>query len=304
MNLKHIGAEAFYAERNSLLAEYDKAKAQTADDAVQVDHGIVAEALWRRWLTQFLPKRFGVTKGYIITHNLDYEGPLEEWDVIVYDRLESPVLFVRGTEATTGKDAKQAIPVEHVRGVIEVKATFNKPMVEKAANKLSKLRVFASQNESPRYPKYLVPPFLSGAVFFETAVKDQRDYCNALDALLPLCDEPISIGSCFVLRSQTNSDHCAELRFIQAEQPVNLGAHMEMSSWKRVGTTGNHISVGCLMGWGVNPFASYMFDFAAVLAGTYRPGFASSFYGLNFEQKQHSSLFSWPTETPVVSKDK
>ena len=59
----HIGVEAILAERQQLLDAYDKAKAQSLDDAVRTEHGIVAEAVFRRWLATFLPKRFEVTKG-------------------------------------------------------------------------------------------------------------------------------------------------------------------------------------------------------------------------------------------------
>jgi uncharacterized protein DUF6602 len=39
------------------------------DDAVKTTHGLGAEAVYRDWLEGFLPKRFAVTQGYIITSN-------------------------------------------------------------------------------------------------------------------------------------------------------------------------------------------------------------------------------------------
>src|SRR5690606_687581 len=80
---EHIGVGALEAERAKLLSEFDVARAQTDDDSVKTEHGVSAEALFRSFLAQFLPKKFGVTKGYIITPELAYAGPLEEWDVII-----------------------------------------------------------------------------------------------------------------------------------------------------------------------------------------------------------------------------
>src|SRR5688572_9465115 len=84
MRPSHVGVESFLAERAALLDAYDKAKRQAAEDPVRTEHGIAAERIFRDWLSTFLPKRYGVTKGYIITYNWEYEGPLEEWDILIY----------------------------------------------------------------------------------------------------------------------------------------------------------------------------------------------------------------------------
>ncbi len=84
--LKHIGVDAFQAEREKLLDAFARAKKQASDDTVKTEHGNVGEAAFRIWLEGFLPKRYGVTKGYIITRSLEYDGGLEEWDVLIYGR--------------------------------------------------------------------------------------------------------------------------------------------------------------------------------------------------------------------------
>lgn len=68
---------------------------------MKVDHGNVAEEIFRNYRARFLPKKYGVAKGHILTHDLTYDGPLEEWDLIVYDISESPVLFVRDESGAT-----------------------------------------------------------------------------------------------------------------------------------------------------------------------------------------------------------
>src|SRR5260221_2005889 len=182
--LKHIGVEAFLAERKGLLDAYDQAKAKTADESVRADHGNAAEKLFRDWLTSFLPKRFGVTKGYIITTNLNYDGPIEEWDILIYDALEAPVLFYKDPKG--GEDPRRAIPVEYVRGVLEVKATLTPAWAKKVEVKLSKLQPFLGTNTSPLYKEFLCEPFISAAVFFETKVKNLKEYRRALDNLTKL----------------------------------------------------------------------------------------------------------------------
>ena len=72
---KHVGADSILAERTKLLAQYDAAKEQCADDPVKVEHGNVAEELFREYLARFLPKKYGVAKGHILTRDLTYEGP-------------------------------------------------------------------------------------------------------------------------------------------------------------------------------------------------------------------------------------
>lgn len=55
--------------------------------------GEVAEAVFRRWLTRFLPERYGVTSGFVISPGLSSKRPLRHYDVIIYDRANSPVLW-------------------------------------------------------------------------------------------------------------------------------------------------------------------------------------------------------------------
>jgi hypothetical protein len=67
MSTGYIGLRPFLAQRQRLLAEFDSLMMKRLDDAVKTTHGLGAEAVYRDWLEGFLPKRFAVTKGYIIT---------------------------------------------------------------------------------------------------------------------------------------------------------------------------------------------------------------------------------------------
>lgn len=289
---RHVGAEAIIAERNALLFQYDKAKQQTQDDAVKTDHGNVGEAIVRAWLTQFLPRKYGVAKGYIITSNLAYDGPLEEWDIIIYDRLESPVLFVRKSPDDAEGGRRHAIPIEHVRGVVEVKSTFRPDMARKVSSKLGRLLPFFGEEDAPEYPKFLKPPFVSTAIFFETAVRDYAEYRAALDELTKLASrEAACPHGFFILRSQTNAAHGAYLKWMGSDATLAGYSIFPDLSSEFVWPDGKFGLLGNFMGWGVNEFSTYMFDLLRDLNGTRKFGRMSSFYGLDMENAVNSRLF-------------
>jgi hypothetical protein len=282
--LKHSGVQAFLAERQGLLNLYDKAKLQMGDDYVKTEHGNVAENAFRNWLNAFLPKRFAATKGYIITPRLEHNMPLEEWDIIIYDALESPILFSK-------ESSNQAIPIEYVRAVIEVKSTLNPKNAKLATNKLIKLKHFIGTNTSLRYPNYLCSPFTSSVVFFETAVSKLKDYRNALNNLSVICQQEsyIPFMGGLVLRSQKDESHSGYLQSCISDTPINFPDHLELSSSFHY-PNGKHGSFGCLA-YGVNNFSNFTFDLLEYIKGSKDKG-VSSFYGIDFENIRGSRLFS------------
>jgi hypothetical protein len=288
--LKHIGVDSFFAERKKLLDAYDHAKQQASEDQVKTDHGIAGEALVRDWLRSFLPQRFGVCKGYIITPNLDYEGELEEWDIIIYDAIESPILYTREIKGHHESEKRRAIPVEYVRAVVEVKATLTPAMVKKSTKKLLKLQQFIGVNTSDAYPIYLCHPFVCTAIFFETNVRDLKEYRRALDNFIPVLNSipTLPFIGALVLRSQRERSHSGYLQAMQSEQQMSWPDVFEMSSEFQCpnGTCG---SFGCLS-YGVNSYPTYIFDFLAFINGS-KTNRASSLYGLDFANPQGSRLF-------------
>ncbi len=282
----HIGIDSFFAERDRLLFDYTIAKKQTSDDAVKTEHGNVAEVLARDWLQSFLPKRFGVCKGYIITPCLFMEEQeLEEWDIVVYDAMESPVLFTRGS----GSELRQAIPVEHVRAVIEVKATLTPMMAEKCAKKLLKLKRYIGENDSSNYPLFLCKPFVCAAMFFETKVKTLSEYRKALDQLTSLCKNNFPFMGSLVLKSQTYPEHSGYLKvFDESFMSTNNPLRQEMSSFSS--SDGKHGLLGTF-GYAVNNYPAFLFDFLALLRGTFQKERVSSFYGLDLKNTKASLLF-------------
>jgi len=215
---EHIGFKPLHAERKKLLSEYDILKEQLDNDPVKIEHGIKGEAHFRSFLEQFLPKKFGVTKGYIITTDLEYKGSLEEWDIIIYDALESPVLFVRKNEDNTNNSAKRGIPVEYVRAVIEIKASFNVKSAKATTNKLLKLRQFIKENRTDNMSinNALKHPFVTFAVFYETNVKNKSQYLEALKQLTPFWQKNplVQFAGGLILRGQNRPEYSSGISMI------------------------------------------------------------------------------------------
>jgi hypothetical protein len=60
------GWKEFASNRRVILNEFDRAKGLNESRPVQTEHGIAGEAGLRNWLCSFLPRRYGVTSGFII----------------------------------------------------------------------------------------------------------------------------------------------------------------------------------------------------------------------------------------------
>ena len=304
--LKHIGADAILAERIKLLASYDAAKVQVVDDAVKVDHGHVAEELFRNYLDRFLPKKYGVAKGHIITRDLTYEGGLEEWDVIIYDALEAPVLYVRDG---LGDTPKLGIPVQYVKAVLEVKATMNQANAKKVTTKLLKLGQFKRTDDvvDEDAGDCLPEGFFSKAIFFETATKDKTDYVNCLNKLQPLnVNKFAKFGGALILRSQNDpsasgaitslaitksdsgdSSNILSNKRFEVSEPIVVATPQ-----KSVSTCQFTISVG----FGVNIFSTEIMNLVSLLNdGLMGPATDLSGYGHVPDGVERKAL--WPSKT-------
>lgn len=160
-----IGWQEFLRQKKDILSNYDSAKEMNSNRPVQTEHGNVAEASYRKWLSEYLPKKYGVTSGFIIpdVRSLDYK--LNHYDVIIYDAINSPILWGSDNPDNTSQGRSRAIPAEHVHAVFEVKSSFTKTSITESINKLKELN---------RMKGHLNKYFSSGSVFFELHAKDQK----------------------------------------------------------------------------------------------------------------------------------
>ncbi len=139
------GWREFLSNRQQLLAEYDRSREQTTNRPVKVAHGVAFEAAVRRWFSEFLPKKFGVTAGYVVPDLYDEELNLYHFDVIIYDALNAPILWTEGTAGDSEHGKSRAIPARHVVGLYEVKARLTSTSVREALDKLGQAGQFCDQ---------------------------------------------------------------------------------------------------------------------------------------------------------------
>lgn len=99
-----------------------------------LDRGEAREAVVRDFLKTWLPRKYQVGRGEIITSNGDRS---RQMDVVVYDDFSSPVIFRQ-------EDSPQVYPIESVYGVTEVKSHLTPAELDSA------LRNIASSAALPR----------------------------------------------------------------------------------------------------------------------------------------------------------
>ena len=147
-----VGWREFIRNKEDILCEYDAAKKRNRSRPVKTSHGNAGEAAIRKWLSAFLPGKYGVTSGFIIPDIIqtsDYK--LYDYDVIICDKNNAPVLWADANSDTSEQGEKRAIPARYVKAVVEVKATFNRINLAKAVKKLQELN-----NLKPYLPKNFV----------------------------------------------------------------------------------------------------------------------------------------------------
>ncbi len=195
----HVNATTMRSERQRMLDQYYNAKEQDQEDACRTSHGNAAENIFRCWLSRFLPKRFGVAKGYVVSPRIGGEMPADEWDIIIYDAIESPILYYRNEAG----EEKLGLPVEHVLAVIEVKASLNEKSSVQTNKKLMKLLPLTASPEHRPESHFLRKSFFCQSVFFETRVDTLTQYRGSLQNLVALCGEQtLGYGGGTVLYSE------------------------------------------------------------------------------------------------------
>jgi hypothetical protein len=100
------------------------------------------KTLIRELLRKYLPARFGLTRGEIVSSNDEVSA---ECDAIIYDALESPALY-------TNEDY-QIVPVEAVYAVIEVKSHLDSDELEKTFKNFQKIKRFPKKAFIPVQPE-------------------------------------------------------------------------------------------------------------------------------------------------------
>lgn len=159
------GWKEFHRNRKNILDEYQRLIDLTANRPIKVAHGTGVEAYIRKWLSEFLPKKYGVTSGYVIPNLYDDSLPIYHFDIIIYNRLEAPILWTEGNEDNSEQGKYRAIPAKHVVSIYEVKSRLTNDNAKDAIDKLSQVDNFKDQ---------LPKNYSSGIIFVELKKPDNQ----------------------------------------------------------------------------------------------------------------------------------
>jgi hypothetical protein len=269
-----------------MLDAFDRAREQSRIHEVETYHGIVAESEFRKWLESFLPARYGVTAGYVISPGIKATEKAPHYDVIIYDKLESPVLWI---EDQTHGDESRAIPAEYVRSVLEVKSSFSPQTVKDAAVHLGDLSPLMAGLDDPneRYKLHLPSSFCCGMVFFN--VKRSSSLCMAGLKRLTSCIQYRGFMGGIILRVEESAEPASgRISLYRSETPIahpidtNSGKESVLASLVMADSVmiAENLHCGSMLMWSDIVFSQFAFDLIAMMQGTYRSGFLSSFYGM------------------------
>lgn len=280
------GWKQFLTSRKEMLDAYDRAREKAKAHKVETFHGKVAEAALRKWLSSFLPKRYGVTSGYIVSPGLKSTHKAPHFDVIVYDQLESPVLWVEDSPDDSPQGRSLAIPVEYVRCVLEVKSDFSTSTVRAAIKHLAELQPVMGGPDDPqeKYKLHFPANFCCGLVFFNLKQKQQFS-----ETALSRLNEGRPLRGFFggmVLRGEGHTkDVTGKLSLLNSETPIKSSIGKSKRSLlsggmsKFVKITDN-LHFGADLMWTEPYFSEFGFDLIAMMQGTYKAGRLSSFHGM------------------------
>jgi hypothetical protein len=287
--LEGVGTQGwaqFMGTKFEMLAAFDKAKQEAHGHEVETYHGRVAEAEFRRWLAGFLPKRYGVTPGFIISQGIRDERKFPHFDVIIYDQLESPILWIEGSADTSEAGKSRAIPAEYVRAVIEVKASLNSKTATAAVAKLHDLDPLLAQFDAPneRYRKFLSATFCCAAVFFD--LYKEPEYSQAtMDNLVS--DTPLRgyYGGLILRGEGLDRSFSGRFDFIQhPEVCIFEGGPPKrpllLTGYSNGKPRPNGVHESGMLSWAPIYYSQFAFDLVARLQGAYQGGYMSSMHAM------------------------
>ncbi|MGD0820981.1 MAG: DUF6602 domain-containing protein [Desulfomonilia bacterium] len=249
-------------------------------------HGKVAEAEFRKWLASFLPKRYGITSGYIVSTGLKSGDKTPHFDIIIYDQLESPILWVEDFPDVSSQGRSLAIPVEYVRCVLEVKSNFSSTTVVNAMEHLKDLLPLMGGPDNPqeKYKLHLSTNFACGLVFFNLK-KDNQFSETALSIVISGIELRGFFGGVILRGEGHDKALTGRISLLRSETPIESTIGHDKQSLLNLGiaqsvqvSVNQHI--GSMLMWAEPFFSQFGFDLIAMMQGTYEVGRLSSFYGV------------------------
>jgi len=283
-----LGWRQFLTSRKEMLDAYDRAREKDRAHEVETFHGRVAEAEFRQWLSSFLPKKYGVTSGYIVSPGLKSTEKIPHFDVIVYDQLDSPVLWIEDSPDASPQGRSLAIPVEYVRAVLEVKSRFTASTVADAIEHLRDLTPLMTGQDTLNdvHKLHLPGTFCCAMVFFALHTEDQFSE-TALSSVLSGLAALRGLFGGIVLRGEGHSKPVSgRINPVRGETPIegtigkNKESLLRSSAQVQSVQVAEKVYLSCKLLWFEAAFSQFAFDLVALMEGRYRPGVLSSWYGM------------------------
>lgn len=288
------GWKQFLTSRKDMLDAFDSAREKAKSHEVETYHGKVAESEFRKWLINFLPKRYGVTSGYIISTGIRSDKKAPHFDVIIYDQLESPILWVEDDPDVSSQGRSLAIPVEYVKAVLEVKSNFSPKSVTEALEHLGDLSPLMSGLDEPseRYKLHLPQTFCCGLIFFDLKKEFEYSESTLLKFLSGIQYRGFFGG--IILRGEGHTlPFSGKIRLLHSEEPIEgiIGpgkASMLQTSLTQTVQIADNLHMAAILTWSEIEFSQFAFDLVAIMQGTYDVGRVSSFYGMGTTQWENA----------------
>lgn len=205
--------------------------------------------------------------------------------MVIYDRLESPVLWVENTPDASEQGRSLAIPVEYVQAVLEVKSHFSAVTVRQALEHLGDLAPLMSAVDDPteRYKLHLPASFCCGIVCAELRDADART--NAGLDLIVTNGIPLRgfFGGTILRGEKHTQPNTGLIDFTQSATSMDAPLDPKTTPLLECGISGTvhfggDIHIGTMLNWAESNFARFAFDLIATMRGT-RDRRLSSFYG-------------------------
>lgn len=140
-----FGWKQFDRNRKDILSELDRSLELIEDRPVKTEHGDALEAIVRQWLQEFLPEKYAVSSGYVIPNIYNPGMKLYHSDIIIYNRLEAPILWTQDNADQSEQGKYRAIPAKHIVALYEVKAQITERSIEDAIGKLCEINDFSNE---------------------------------------------------------------------------------------------------------------------------------------------------------------
>ena len=268
------GWKQLLTSRKEMLDAYDRARDKARAHEVETFHGKVAEAELRKWLSEFLPKRYGVTPGYVVSPGLKSSDKAPHFDVIIYDHLESPVLWIEDSPDISDRGRSLAIPAEYVQCILEVKAKFSSTTCGQAIDHLREVLPLMGGPDEPdeRYKLHLPATFCCGLVFFDLDKKHQYSE-SAMNKIITGIELRGFFGGIILRGEGQTKEATGKLSILRSETPIQSSIGRNKQSLLHLGMTSSikitdSLHFGAMLTWAEPHFSQFGFDVIAMMQGT------------------------------------